>query len=490
MSATNKDFSWLPKVSDTPGISFTWQQGAEVGNNTLTINFFLREMADSAAVKSTDFEISVADDEIIVVKHKGEKLVQWRLTDEVNQGDDAVEWVLNRDTTPVSLEVSLRKKEDNDWPCLRKQPLVAAENPDQLLLSEATLNEYVGYEVPSLPLEKTEEELNKEKEQQEEEEKKKKAEEEAEEGEEKEEKKEKEEEKEVDLDALLDDAADEVTGKKKEAEDDGSLESLMKMRRERESKAYVTEFEALEKAEADNKAKLDSEDEAVVKDAKENIELIGKMRAIIVEKRHVRTLPVSIENLIKVLNLEIKKIITNSGNEKGEENEDFANDEEKAMTGEQLFKKGLEEVKAQTKDSLVSAFHFLRLASLKYNHSIATMVLHRMYTQFRAPTKGAFFLLRIALQDDEIDTKANRSVGELIDSGVHPFTAIFSLAVHFLQRAAKKGDAQSMMRLSNLFYDGICHVQRGMVVHPDVKKKFENKERGDLYLDIFLPIRP
>ena len=547
--STATDMSFLGRVTDTPAVSFTWQQGAAVGDDSIGVTIFLHEV-EAEAAKSTDFEVSVADDEILVLKHKSAKVVQWRLLQSIDESKDPIQWVLHRNTKPVSIEITMRKKEDNEWPCLRKQPIVAAENPDFLFLAQAVLDEYVGFEVPSLPLEKTDEEEKKEGEEEEKTSEKKegedeetaeKKEEELDEKKEEQQQQQKEEKEEVDekkteeqeekkeeggeapaaagagksTDEILDEVFDELdtneTGVKKESTADAakkdekstsgadgeaktaelnlqvSLEALMKLRRERESKAYVDEFEALETAVKDNTAKIESTDEAVAKDAKDNLVLISKMKEIIVEKRHIRTLPVTIETLIRVLNLEIKKILTNSGNEAGEEKEEFANDEEKALTSDQCFKRGLAEIQSGTQSSLVTAFHFLRLASLKHNHPLATVILHRMYTQFRAPTKGAFFILRLAtLASTEIgespDTKANRLVGEHIDSGIHPFTALWTLAVYFFQRAAKEGDAQSMMRLSNLHYDGVCHVQRQMLVHPDVRKKFTSPERAVKFL--------
>ena len=42
-----KDMTFLPLVSDTPGIAFSWHQSCEIGDASVNINFFLHDVGDA-----------------------------------------------------------------------------------------------------------------------------------------------------------------------------------------------------------------------------------------------------------------------------------------------------------------------------------------------------------------------------------------------------------------------------------------------------------
>ncbi|KAH8609127.1 hypothetical protein ERJ75_001256600 [Trypanosoma vivax] len=76
-----------------------------------------------------------------------------------------------------------------------------------------------------------------------------------------------------------------------------------------------------------------------------------------------------------------------------------------------------------------------------------------MYAQLGSP-RGAFLLLRRALQDDDLSAAVNLKVGEQFDTGARHFLPMFPAALYFYQRAARAGSVHAMLAIAQLYLRG------------------------------------
>eukprot|EP00743_Colponemidia_sp_Colp-15_P015704 GILK01018978.1.p1 GENE.GILK01018978.1~~GILK01018978.1.p1 ORF type:complete len:320 (-),score=33.12 GILK01018978.1:209-1168(-) len=91
-------------------------------------------------------------------------------------------------------------------------------------------------------------------------------------------------------------------------------------------------------------------------------------------------------------------------------------------------------------------------------------------------------MLQNALRGEgqDVEARTNSRVGDLFNSGTRHFPPIFSLAVHFHQRAAIAGDTHSMVSLAMLFLSGECSGDDTMT--PALKKLNTDVKRANYFI--------
>jgi len=485
-----------------------------------------------AGGRARDLSVTIADKQIIVVKHQDVKIWQVRLAEPVSE---TVEWHVENENI---LKLELEKVVPNRWSSLLAH-FMAKTDPNFLSLDD--LNAILQKELPSLPPigptakkdddvvvtpEATEEPVAEDGETAEEakeptneevaaetEEAAADATEEEKADEEKEETKEDgetaeapattspaaAEDSEDDLDKLLDDAADELDGskpatetkavvaavdgekadaKKDEEEEEATMEQkhhdliieaeLEAMKQE--SDAIVSKMEELEE-----KLKTAEGDELEM--VKKHLEVTGRMLALNREARQLRVAPMTVDLFLQTQRIDILKARCNIGDTTNEETEEYADDSEKELSGDELFQAGMQFLESDPETGV----HFLRLASIHKDHAVATSILFSIYSNAPASyARGVSLIMRLARigeTADDIVPSANDRAGSLFNAGARHFAPLWAVAVYFHQRGALTGSIQSMLALSNLHRKGVCEGAEGT---PDELLNKNNK-RGDYF---------
>mgnify|MGYP001579378985 FL=1 len=258
----------------------------------------------------------------------------------------------------------------------------------------------------------------------------------------------------VDLDALLDEAIDEAEAA--DVEDPSKYPAVM-----HELASFAEELtlmstklqELRDEAAKATAATTGEEDDAKIKDLHHQIAIIERMIQVTHTVRETRTKPQTMAVFREIQTYDLLKSRLNSGSLDDEEMEAFASDEERNMTPHELFQHG---VTALREGQVPVALHFLRLGAIHHDHQMSVGLLHRMYTELRAPAKAAYFILRRANSERDIDAASNVVVAELFDRGVRHFPPLLACAIHYYQRAASVGATSAMIGLAQLYIQGGC----------------------------------
>lgn len=392
----------------------TWSQNEEDKAIEIRIPLSLPD-----GVRPRDLNVSIKDSVILCVSSTQDVLLQWRLHAAVA---DEVEWSVENNNTLIA---GLEKKTASSWPALIDLPV-----PEEYFVPDEEINRLFGRLLPVLPKPKriasigandlaTAEGEG--------------------EG----------EGDGDDLDKLLDEAAEEVTGKKEDDEDDDSSPSALFIKSELEN--FKTEYEEITTKLAEVEVTLrDPTENEATKTAHKHKKVLETMLQLYHEVRAIRSEPSSLANFIKHTQLDLRKARVNIGEFNDTEVEEYANDEEKNLPPEQLFSKGVEALGDQ---DISSALHLLRLAAIHHKHDQSIITLFNIYSQLSSP-RGALLLFQRALEDENPSGIVNHKVGELYDSGSRFFLPLFPAALYFQQRAARFGDTAALLSLAHLWLRG------------------------------------
>ncbi|KPA85206.1 putative mitochondrial hypothetical protein [Leptomonas pyrrhocoris] len=385
-------------------------------------------------MRPRDLTVEIKDMAILCVSHKDTRILQWRLYAAVK---DEVEWRVEDENVLV---VELEKLSGAPWICLLDLPM---RSDDELLTTTAEINRMFHSQLPVLPSPEVEgegEAQGKEKD--------------AgaaarEEGAEKKDAAEGEDEDGDDLDKLLDEAAKEVSGKKgadSEAEEDGTTAFI-----KAELENYRVEEEEIKKKIGEVELALNNPtDTEASKTAMEQKRTLMEMIRLHNDCRALRSKPSTLENFLQCTQLDLQKARVNIGESSESEEEEFESADERALNAAELMTCGLKFFEDQ---DIKGCLHFLRLAAIHHKHEQSTLLLYNIYSQLQSP-RGAFLLMKRALDDAEPSAVVNQRVGELYDQGARHFLPLFPAAVYFYQRAAKLGHVNAMLSLAQLWLRG------------------------------------
>lgn len=376
-------------------------------------------------VRPRDLTVEVKDTAILCVSHKDTRILQWRLYASVK---NEVEWRVEDEATLV---VELEKLSAAPWSCLLDLPM---RNDDSLLTSAAAIDRMFSTQLPVLPS-------------QEEEAKKKEEDEEGEAAA----KKDGADGDDDDLDKLLDEAAKEVTGKKGADGEEDSEEDSKAAFIKAELENYRVEEEEIKKKLNEVELALNNPtDTDATKAAMDQKNILTEMIRLHNECRALRSRTSTLENFIECTQLDLQKARVNIGETSEGEEEEFESDDERALNAAELMTCGLKFFEDQ---DIKGCLHFLRLAAIHHKHEQSTLLLYNIYSQLQSP-RGAFLLMKRALDDEEPSAVVNQRVGELYDQGARHFLPLFPAAVYFYQRAAKLGHVNAMLSLAQLWLRG------------------------------------
>ncbi|KAG5474464.1 hypothetical protein LSCM1_03248 [Leishmania martiniquensis] len=380
-------------------------------------------------VRPRELTVEIKDSSILCISHKEKRILQWRLYAPVN---DEVEWRIEDNDVFVA---DLDKKSGAPWSCLLDLPMHA---DDELLTSAAEIDRMFHAQLPVLPsIEDSEGEDAATKARDEAEaERNGKAEAAAADGED-------------DLDKLLDEVAKEVTGKEpKEGEgEDDSTAAFIKA----ELENYRVEEEEIKKKLTEVETTLNnSTDTEATKTAIEQKRILDEMIRLHSQCRKIRSQPSTLENFLRCTQLDLQKARVNIGESGENEEEEYQSDEERKLNASELMACGLKFFEDQ---DIKGCLHFLRLAAIHHKHEQSTLLLYNIYSQLQSP-RGAFLLMKRALDDNVPSAAVNQKVGELYDQGARHFLPLFPAAIYFYQRAAKLGHVNGMLSLAQLWLRG------------------------------------
>ncbi|KAG5474801.1 hypothetical protein LSCM4_03978 [Leishmania orientalis] len=380
-------------------------------------------------VRPRELTVEIKDSSILCVSHKETRILQWRLYASVN---DEVEWRIEDDGVLVA---ELDKKSGAPWSCLLDLPMRA---DDELLTPIAEIDRMFRAQLPVLPsIDHGEgEDAAKEACGESEAEKNGETDAAAADGED-------------DLDKLLDEVAKEVTGKEPKESDgeDDSTAAFIKA----ELENYRVEEEEIKKKLAEIEATLNnSTDAEATKTAIEQKNILEKMIRLHSQCREIRSQPSTLENFLRCTQLDLQKARVNIGESGENEEEEYQSDEERKLNASELMACGLKFFEDQ---DIKGCLHFLRLAAIHHKHEQSTLLLYNIYSQLQSP-RGAFLLMKRALDDSAPSAAVNQKVGELYDQGARHFLPLFPAAIYFYQRAAKLGHVNGMLSLAQLWLRG------------------------------------
>ena len=374
-------------------------------------------------VRPRELTTVIKDKAILCVSCKDTPILQWRLYAGVK---DEVEWRVENENVLV---VELEKLVGAPWSCLLDLPMRA---DDELLTSVAEINRMFRTQLPVLP--SAEEEAEKKQE----------------DGEAAAAEAEVDGDGDGDLDKLLDEAAKEVTGKKSadggEEEEDRTTAFI-----KAELENYRVEEEEIKKKLAEVELTLGvPTDTEATQTAADQKKILTEMIRLHNECRALRSQPSTLENFLLCTQLELQKARVNIGESGEDEEESFESEGERALNAAELMTCG---VKHFEDGDIKGCLHFLRLAAIHHKHEQSTLLLFNIYSQLQSP-RGAFLLMKRALDDAEPSAVANQRVGELYDQGARYFLPLFPAALYFYQRAAKLGHVNAMLSLAQLWLRG------------------------------------
>lgn len=213
-----------------------------------------------------------------------------------------------------------------------------------------------------------------------------------------------------------------------------------------------------------------------------SIESATRMLELLREMRSLRSETPTIDNFLKVQVADIQKARANIGSMGPCEMEEFKDDDERQMTGTQLYQAAVEILL----EDPAPAVHLFRLASIHHQHGPSTVALFGIYANSSSYPRGASLLLQNALRGEGQNVVActNAQVGKLFTFSARHFPPIFALAVYFNQRAAIVGDAQAMIGLAKLFFCGECTNDETMT--DSLKKLNMDVNRANYFLNCAL----
>lgn len=389
----------------------SWSQGDE-GEEALEIRV---PILLPQSVRPRDLTVEIKDLAVLRVRHHDNSILQWRLYQPV---ESEVEWRVEDEGALLILD--LVKKNPVIWPCLLDLPMRPQNDNSDLFILGDELDALFCEHQPALP--KTDDGAD------------------AAKGDELGDVDTMDEEN---LEKLLEEAAEEVTGAIPKKNDKDSIQA--------ELEGYKSEAEEIQKKLLEVMSVLESaaDDEAVKKAHSEKaiLEEMLRLRDVIREKR---THPSTLANFLEVTFLDIRKARVNMGEMNEEEVEEYASEAERTMTAHELMTTGLMHFEKQ---EIKAALHFLRLAAIHHNHTQSTLFLYTIYAQLESP-RGSFLLLKRALDDKDISGAVNLKVGEQFDSGARHFLPMFPAALYFYQRAAETGDVRAMLAIAQLYLRG------------------------------------
>ena len=209
------------------------------------------------------------------------------------------------------------------------------------------------------------------------------------------------------------------------------------------------------------------------------IDQLNTLLDLNIKMRLLRSEEPSLANWKQLLQLNIRKHRVNAGLD-DDEVEEFANDEERRLTAEELDQLAIQCLQERNQQALIRGMHFLRLSALHRNSSFATVVLVKLYAQANATCRAASFLIRRADMDD-CDPETNYMVAGCHDRGEMLFSPIFELALYYAQRAAASGNVNAMLQLHLMYTTGAL---RGQKVEQDspVQQKRRSEALSMLWL--------
>lgn len=405
----------------TDGIGKTlWAQGEdEVLGLEIQIPMTLPD-----GVRPRDLTVEIKDGEILCVRHGETRILQWRLYSAVKE---EVEWRIEDENTLV---VDLEKRSGSVWSCLLSLPM---KTEDALFTQFDEIDRMFRAQLPSLPpIGRVPKADGGD------------AEEEAEETEGEKGEGASKQNSEDDLDKLLEEAAEEAVQR---PEVNSNYGDFIKA----ELDNYKEESEEITKklAEVEGKLIIDPSENEATETAKHQREILSEMLRLHNECRELRSKPSALATFLEYIQVDIRKALVNIG-VTGDETEEYADAEEKAMFAPQLMARGLALFGEQ---DIKGCLHFLRLAAINKSHDQSTMLLYDIYSQLQSP-RGSHLLLRRALDEENPSAAANHKVGELFDGGARHFLPLFPAALYFYQRAAKLGHVNSMLSLAQLWLRG------------------------------------
>lgn len=225
-----------------------------------------------------------------------------------------------------------------------------------------------------------------------------------------------------------------------------------------------------------NAAEEGSEEKATLTS---HVKIASRMLELVRETRNLRAETATIDNFLKVQIADIQKARVNIGEIGPYETEEFQDDNERGMTGIQLFRAALQNLNQDPG----TAVHLLRLAAIHHHHAPSVVALFSIYTNVPSSyPRGASLMLQNALRGEgqDVEARTNSRVGDLFNSGTRHFPPIFSLAVYFHQRAAIAGNTHSMVSLAMLFLSGECSGDDTMT--PSLKKLNTDVKRANYFI--------
>ncbi|CAJ1030175.1 conserved hypothetical protein [Leishmania braziliensis MHOM/BR/75/M2904] len=380
-------------------------------------------------VRPRELTVDIKDSCILCISHKETRILQWRLYAPVN---DEVEWRMEDDNILV---VELDKRSGAPWSCLLDLQMRA---DDELLTSIAEIDRMFRTQLPVLPsIEDGEGEYAAKKASDQDEVEKN-----GEAGG-------KEAGGEDDLDKLLDEVAKEVTGKEPKENDDEDDSTAAFIKAELEN--YRVEEEEIKKKLVEVEATLNnSTDTDATNTASEQKNILSEMARLHNQCRAIRSQPSTLENFLMCTQLDLQKARVNIGETGENEEEEYQSDEERELSATELMTCGLKFFEDQ---DIKGCLHFLRLAAIHHKHEQSTLLLYNIYSQLQSP-RGAFLLMKRALDDSVPSAAVNQKIGELYDQGARHFLPLFPAAIYFYQRAAKLGHVNGMLSLAQLWLRG------------------------------------
>ena len=181
-----------------------------------------------------------------------------------------------------------------------------------------------------------------------------------------------------------------------------------------------------------------------------------------------------------LMRLKILKTRVYAGFEGDDEVEDFANDEERQMTEDELNQLGRQFLEERNQEAFTRALHFFRLSALRHNSSYAAIVLSDVYEQLKSPVRAAYFLVRRAQMDD-CDPKTNFMAMQYHVAGKMLFSPFFALVVYYAQRAALSGNVDAMLELHLTYATGVVNSPQG-AQHSALQEKHRSESLAMMWL--------
>lgn len=373
-----------------------WKQSEN--EDDLFLNIYVPLTLPEGA-RPKELKVTIVEGEVLLVKLKEEKVLQWRLHSQVAP---EVEWSFEDGV----LIMDLQKNNGSDWPSLLNNA-VPLNNP--AFYTEEELDALLHKEYKCLPPPKKRADIP-----------------------------------EGDPDEVLEAALAEVTEENKDY-DNVYVKAETKLFQDEED-------EMLNKLKM-FKEQVDTEtDEEKKASAEKYVTIIEKMLDLSREIRRMRSQPGTVKNFLQQQGLDIRKARLNVSQLDEFETELYADEMEKDLGAHDTLKLGLALLQEQ---NIEGALHYFRLAAIHENDSSAAIMLYRIYSEMGLTPRAAYFLLKRANCED-YNAPTNLMVGELFDRGARHFPPLMAMALYYYQRAAMNGATYGMMCAAQLLLRGAC----------------------------------